>query len=309
MKKYISKLFLFLLPLIIFALFYVIVSFTILPKAMEKSIGPSTKMQMDTSFRNAAQNNYNLLIIGNSNIYTGINPDLLTIPSYNFSFNNDSYNQIYFKLLWLEKAGKKYNYLILGVDYFQFSVFTDTRNYAYNDYLGIDYQADYSSSNVSSWPIETSNIKDIKRLKYLMYYLTGTQSKTYLKSNGQYINPGKATPEDKYAYTITRLPIQEKYFEMILDFCKKNKTLVFLVMKPTRKNALQNYKEIEINEFNKYIIEHTNDSVFYLNFSNLPDYTYEDFTDITHLNESAANRFTKYLNSILLDKIKSLEKP
>ena len=111
--------------------------------------------------------------------------------------------------------------------------------------------------------------------------------------------PGKARPDDRYRYSIKRLPIQEKYFEMILYFCKKNNIIVFITMQPIRGNALRNYSENEISEFNNYIKQHTNSSVFYLNYSNLPGYTYEDYSDITHLNEDAANRFTMFLNEAI----------
>lgn len=278
---------------------YVFIFLAILPRAIEKTEGPSTKKQIETSFNNAQKTQFDLLVCGNSALYHGINPDLFSMPAYNFSHDNDTYNQIFYKLVYLEKEGKKFKYLILGIDYFQFSFISGTRNYVYNELLDKQYQADYKSKGKIIEYIESKNLSDFNRLVYLRNYFDDSKSNKYLKPNGQFILSGKASPHDRYRYSIKRLPIQEKYFEMILAFCKKNNIIVFITMQPTRKNALQNYSEDEMREFNNYVKRHTNSSVFYLNCSELPGYSYEDYTDITHLNEDAANRFTMYLNEAI----------
>ena len=62
--------------------------------------GASTAEQINMSFENAVSEEYNCYFLGNSRIYRDINPDVFTtVKSYNFAHDNDSYNQMYYKLL------------------------------------------------------------------------------------------------------------------------------------------------------------------------------------------------------------------
>lgn len=276
-----------------------------MPVLIEKTEGPRTEAQINKSFNNAKSRKYELIILGNSGTYRGINPDMINIPSYNFSHDNDSYDQIYYKLKWLEKNKIKIKYLVLGVDYFQFSFISDSRNYVYAQLLGEKYNDDFKEQSIIDLFLEKSQILKIERLKYVMNIFKKKQSTTFLKSNGQYIKPGRAKMTDKHFYSINRLPVQEKYFKEILNYCSKKNIMVFLVMLPIRQNALINYKENEINEFNKFIRLQTNDNIYYLDFSHQSSWNVEDYTDITHLNERAADRFSKQLNDSIANIIKT----
>ena len=103
MKKFFNQLFLFSIPTII----YFVLAIFLMPTLLSIQNGPSTKQQISTSFRNALKQDYDILILGNSRTYRGINPDLLAMKCYNFSHDNDSYNQSYYKLLYLIKHHKK----------------------------------------------------------------------------------------------------------------------------------------------------------------------------------------------------------
>ena len=92
-----------------------------------------------TIFRNAEKRPYDMVFMGNSRIYRGLNPDSFTTKSYNFAHDNDSYNQIYYKLLFLTAQNKKIQIVLLGVDYFEYSVFSDSRNYEYSKIFNKSY--------------------------------------------------------------------------------------------------------------------------------------------------------------------------
>ena len=90
-----------------------------------------------------------MLFYGKFQNIQGNQPGLFTgVKAYNFSHDNDSYNQMYYKLLFLEKKDKKIDYLVIGTDYFQFSVYGDSRNYIYDRLFGLDYMKDYNDSIV-----------------------------------------------------------------------------------------------------------------------------------------------------------------
>jgi hypothetical protein len=303
MKKFCKKVFLFCLPLI---LVYIFVAIFILPSIVEAEMGPSTRTQIEVSFKNALEKDYELLILGNSRAYRGINPSLLDVSSYNFFHDNDTYNQLYYKLLHLLANKKNIKYLVLGVDYFQFSYISDTRNYVYSDLLGKDYNADYPFQNGFSDFLNETQLLDFKRIKMLKRFGKSERNKSiYLKNNGQYIKPGKATISNIANDLIDRIPIQIKYFERILAECKKKNIRVFICMMPARDLAMNYYTQAEILEFNNFVKSYSNDYYKLLDFTYNKEFKMEDYTDIKHLTEKGADKFTVLLNSCINEKLKA----
>jgi len=79
-------------------------------------------------------------------VYRGVNPDKLGTPAFNVAYDADSFNQVYYKLRYLERHGVRFRRLVMGVDYFQFGVFSDARNSVYGQYLGPEYLRDYATA-------------------------------------------------------------------------------------------------------------------------------------------------------------------
>jgi hypothetical protein len=298
MQQFIKKLLLFVLPAIIL---YVMVVFFVLPSQIEKSEGISTEMQIKQSFKNAISLNYSTLILGNSTSYRGINPSLLSEPAYNFSHDNDSYNQIYYKLLYLKQNNKFFNKLILNVDFFQFSFIADSRNYVYANYLGSEYLKDYETNYWNDF-LNKTNILKFQRLRYLKNLVGNNKSLNVLKENGQFIRPAYDKDNDSLKYNIKRLPLQEAYFNKILMFCQSNNIELYLITMPARQLALRSYTANQLLEFDNFIKSKTNSDIKYLNFAFDKSYKVEDYTDITHFNEAAADKFTIQLNNAILNK-------
>ena len=209
---------------------------------------------------------------------------------------------MYYKIKYLDSNKKRIKYMIVGIDYFQFSFVSDTRNYIYTPLLGEEYDNDYTilSSNFFSFFLQKTNILKVERLRYLKNIYLKKNSSIYLKNNGQYIRPGKAKSDDSRTYSINRQSLQVKYFEKILDYCKEKNIRVFLCMLPARQKALDNYSKKDIVEFNHFITAHTSSKVHFLNYSHQSGWKLDDYTDITHLNESAANKFSRQLSDTLI---------
>jgi hypothetical protein len=277
-----------------------------LPDIIEKEQGPSTRSQIEISFRNSIEKDYELLILGNSRTYRGINPDLLDISSYNFSHDNDTYNQLYYKLLYILDNRKKIKYLVFGVDYFQFSYISDTRNYVYNDLLGEKYVADYPYNNIISNFLNQSHLLGFERIKMLKRIFKRERNNSiYLKENGQYIKPGKATKSNRANDLIDRIPIQVKYFEKILAECNKNNIRVFICMMPARDIAMNYYTQKQINEFNQFVKSYNSQYEKLFDFTYNKAFKMEDYTDIKHLTEKGADKFTTMLNDSINETLKS----
>jgi len=301
MKTFLIKLSFFLLPV----LAYCGLAAVFTPKLLALRHGPSTETQISGSFEEAIKNDYDMYILGNSRTYRGIDPDNLAPPAFNFSHDNDSFNQIYYKLLYLTDNKKDFNYLVLGVDYFQFSFKSDTRNYVYADLFRNEYLKDFKTNRLD---LLVGAYLDNLNPKKLFARRNEKRPPVY-KQNGQYITYATAKETDAIDRDITRLKLQTDYFFKIIDLCRKKHIKVFMTMMPTRKVELASYTEAEISEFNSFLRKVVdNKSVFLLDFTYSADYKTQDYTDATHLNEKASSRFTKALNDSIVKLIDADQK-
>ena len=271
---------------------------------IEHTMGPSTGKQIDWSFRNALERKYDLLILGNSKFYRGLNPDCFNISTYNFAHDNDGYNQMYYRLKYLLANHVKPSYLILSVDYAPFSNISNTRNKYFKNYFGRDYFNDYKGiSSESHQRFGSSEVfNDYMALRFGMTFprflescfkiLSGTvpDDPPRLKENGQYLKAGRPTPELFVNRNFGSLDLQEHYFHSIVDLCKTNHIKVFLVMPPFLDEDLSQYPKGQVAYFSDYFRKLVdNKNVYYFDFSRDRSFTVQDFTGIAHLNEQAAN--------------------
>lgn len=276
-------------------------------RVLASVMGPSTEKQISRSFLHALNRDYDILVVGNSRIYRGVNPDHMPASAYNFAHDNDSFNQIYHKLLLLDAQGVKYETLVLGVDYFQFAVFSNSRNYVYGRLLGKDYLHDYKPFKPSFFkPLDDAAFNEYMDLKFTKTFLTAARilltdatpgTIPSLNDNGQYKGvQGTAQKTDSIIRSWHRLPIQEAYFMKILDFSRENGLKLFLVMPPLRKNELLNYPATVLSDYDKFFHESAKSvGGRYLNYAQDSRFGDKDFVDITHLSVTSADRFTGVL--------------
>lgn len=289
MKNFYKKTAVFLL---IPCCLYIPFNLLVLPTLLEFKMGPNVEEQLQHSFSKAATRKYDMVILGNSRMFCGVNPDQFSISTFNFSHNNDSYNQLYYKLMWLEKKQKKVINVILGVDYFQFGIFADTRNYVYSNYLGKEYDKDYPQKNY-----KLSYYKDLIKPEKIRALIDDDNEKHGLKENGQYVRLGTPKNEEFIKRDYKRKSIQEQYFEKIIQYCQTKNIKVFLVMPPLREAELKNYTPKELLAFDIFLKKYIdNNDVYYFNFSRDENFKWNDFIDFTHLNQQAADKFSNQLN-------------
>lgn len=303
MKKFISKIFVFIVCISLILYVYCLVSL----RASVKYNGINTVSQLEISFEQAVEKDYECYFLGNSRIYRGINPDKFTgVQTYNFAHDNDNYNQMYYRLLYLLKNNTDFQYLVIGTDYFQFSFLGDSRNYIYDRIFGAEYIRDYNDSPVREFFDNVEQYWKIRResARFCIPYLRGepaTENIGHLKANGQYIMPGTATPEDTIIRSAHVMEIQYKYFQRIIECCADNNIELYVVMPPARDEELSSYTDEQRTDFDAMIQEALAEHYagHYINCSDLPEFKhYSNYTDITHLNEEAADAFSEYLNDV-----------
>lgn len=272
--------------------------------AAPRVYGVSSKDQIDISFNNAKVKRHNVVFMGNSRVYHGINPDIMSSDAYNFAHDNDSFNQSYYKLDYLIRRNNAPDTIFLGIDYFEFGIFSSTKNYCYDKYFSNDYWKDYSSN----WATEQiSNIQriffnnqtlTIRSLLKSCFFTRFPDSTSYIKPNGQYIMFGsKGSPNDKVSRTSKILDIQKYYFEKILQTCKDNDIKCIIFMMPVRDGEIQSYNDRFLFSFEIMIKNFTKQyDVSYIDLSRQKEFLdYSLYDDITHFNATGADKFTKFL--------------
>jgi hypothetical protein len=116
--------------------------------------GPGSKERIDLSFAAVRARPYDCIIVGNSRLYRGVNPDRLGMSAYNFAQDDDAFNQIFYKLKFLETNNVRVSTLVMGVDYFQFSFVSNARNHAYAPHFPAAYLDDFPkppASRIEQW--------------------------------------------------------------------------------------------------------------------------------------------------------------
>ncbi|NQY68442.1 MAG: hypothetical protein HRT72_12080 [Flavobacteriales bacterium] len=290
MKKFIINSTIFLIP----ASIYILFALFALPQLLSIKNGPNTYTQIEKSFTNAVQKEYEIFILGNSRTYRGIDPDQFAPPTFNFSHDNDSYNQSYYKLKFLEDHKITPKCVVLGIDYFTFGYKSGTRNYVYAELLGNEYLKDFKHS-VLFYKVERLREKLNPKL---LFNLFPKKTLPYLKTNGQYIQPGVPSVTDRAIRNCYMSPFQLTYFERIIKHCQKQSIQLFLVMPPVRQKELSIYPDYELVDFDSTIQSYCDDqTVYYLNYSLDPTFTIKDYYDITHLSYEGSKKLSKKINA------------
>lgn len=312
--------FLYKLAIYITPLFIVVMLFLVDYRKMAPVLnGISMNDQLEQSFENVLKKPYRTIILGNSRTYRGINPDLIDSSTYNFSFDNETFLEQYFKLKYLERNGHLPRLLILGVDYFEFSFISLAMQGTYSKYFTEDYNSlmsslsstegvEYSKSeNIDDWfNTKMSAIFGRGASQYLSYLgrriIGEPLSAPYLKENGQYIiNPVPKANEGDFMVRPSKVEsYQKEKFEQIIDFAKTRGIKIILLMPPCRAVELRCYSEEFKNTMDDYFHSfELIDSIYYLNLSELKGYSTVDYMDETHLTPEASDRFSQTLSDTI----------
>ena len=281
----------------------------------KKELGVTAEEQIKQQFNDVRGKKYDVIILGNSRLYRGINPKLLNYNCYNFSFDNDSFLECFYKLKYLEKNDRLPNKILLGVDYFEFSFVSVSNKSIYDLFFDNEYDEVLANGNYLSLEKSRNLDKRINRqfntfcifnyynaISYIYNkYFLGDKNISYVSELGQYrIYPQpKASRGDFLTRSSVIISEQKKSYNDIIKLCDEKNIKLVLIMLPLREIELNCYKEDTIKKFD--IIFNSVPTVDYLNFSSIENFTLKDFMDDTHLNLDGADKFTSILNIKLQD--------
>lgn len=309
--KFLRRLGLYMLPLIV-----LVGSLMVGIKLMSKKLnGITMNDQIIMSFDNVLKKTYETIIMGNSRTYRGVNPDMMDSTTYNFSFDNETFFEQYFKLQYLDRSNQLPRLLILGVDYFEFSFLSQAMQASYRPYFGEEYNnllnqlsrnigVEFAPiDNVDDWfNSKMSEVFGRSTSQYLSYLWRTLQGSPFeapcLKANGQYVvRPVPTAVDGEFMTRSSKMePCQQEKFEQIMAFAKQRQIKVILLMPPCRDIEMDCYTQDVKDNMNIYFKSFERpDSVWYLNMSELENYHVDDYMDGTHLNPIAADKFSRQL--------------
>ena len=281
--------------------------------AAQKYHGRTTADQILMSFHNSVAEKYNCYFLGNSRIYRNINPDMFPlVKGYNFAHDNDSYNQMYYKLLYLLNHGENIDYLFVGTDYFQFSFMSDTRNYIYSTLFPREYSADFP--NGRNWLVQKKEYyKTIWENKQncldscFDYMLNKPEPDhvNYQKKNGQYVVEGMAKGNETIDRDYSVLDMQYEYFKKILYICEQNDIVLYVIMPPLWEGETRSHTDEERKTFDAMIKDTLSGTPYFNNYINYSEreglLPFTDFIDITHLTPEASDHYSRYLHEMIFE--------
>lgn len=254
-----------------------------------------------------------VLYLGSSHIYYGINPEYSQLKSFNAAHISQSLN---YDLAILEKYKNNWSnlkYIIIPVDYFSMYTTIETgveqwRVKNYTIYYALNPIANHEghfelttgkfSANVSRlWAYQQNGSNDLSCNKL------GWGTDYNSKKAHDLIKTGKTAAERHTVKTIDKSCFEKntKALETIIGFARKKNIEVIFITCPAYKSYVNrlNQKQLKstISFINKLCSENSN--TIYYNLLNDNSYTSKDFYDADHLNEIGAKKLTLQLDNLI----------
>jgi hypothetical protein len=311
-KKFIKFLIIFSLPILIG-----IVSFEIVLRNIPNDYSYKKK------YLDFNSNNIQVLFLGSSHIYFGINPEYMSRKSFNGAHISQSLN---FDFAILEKYNDRWEnlkYIIIPIDYF--SIYTtleggieNWRVKNYSIYYNIPTNGNYWSnfeifnaklpSNISRAKLYFSKGKSDITCKKLGFGTTYNS-----KESKDLIVTGKTAAK---RHTIELENIQSIFskniqtINSIIKFANDHNLKIIFITCPSYSTYRENLNPIQLDNSIKIIKQFSakNSNTDYYNFLTDKAFIADDFYDADHLNEIGAKKLTLKIDSIINKKESKITK-
>lgn len=249
-----------------------------------------------------------ILLLGNSHIYFGVNPIYLKQRSFNASHISQSLD---YDLEILKKYDTKWTnlkYIVVPIDYFSFysKLETGIENWRvknYNIYYGIKGNSNFWDN----FEVPNSKFKDnlyriLNDKSDITCNLLGWGTTYNSKKNKSLIETGAIA---KKRHTIKKDDLifnqNIETVKSIINFANKNNIKLIFITSPAYKtytdNLNRNQLETSVRKVNDLISGKKNSK--YYNLINDKSFKFEDFYDADHLNEIGAKKLTTKIDSLV----------
>ena len=297
MKYFIQKVLYFLLPILIVVL---------VMELLVRHIPNDYSYKKEYLDKNS--NHIQVLFLGNSHIFYGIDPQYLSYLSFNAGYISQSLDLDLEILKKYDHHWHELKYVIIPIDYFSLYERIDTgvevwrlKNYA------LYYDIPTSNSFHSNFEIYNP-IENVKKIKY--YYIYGNTAitsaengwgKAYNSSKNQDLETTGKDASERHTFKDNHVSENIQILNKMIDFCAERNIRVIMLTAPAYKTYSQNLDPMQLNTtlnaIHNSIASHSNAS--YINLLQDTSFIKEDFYDADHLNEIGAKKLTLKVNELL----------
>jgi hypothetical protein len=302
MKKFIQKIIIFFLPVVIALCIF---------EMLLQIIPNDYKYKRDQLLKNSKD--IEVLILGNSHAHYGINPEYLTMKGFNFSNISQSLDLDYRLLENYGSALDNLKTIVVPVSYFSLFSRLASGNESWrikNYVLYYHIKGMFSIQN----NFELLNGTMLSNLYRLYQYMKDRNRLITVSNDGfglSYSSAVKNNLEEtgetaalRHTHYDTKIfSYNQEMIQNIIEWCsKRNITLIFVTL-PAYYTYRNNLDSNQLNETINYMvnIEEEHNNVFYYNFLENNDFISDDFYDADHLNEIGAKKFTKKIDRIIIN--------
>jgi hypothetical protein len=302
MQRFLIKIILFSCPIIIVLVFGEYILRTI-PNDYAKK----------RTFLDKKSNNVEVLFMGNSHIYYGINPSLMSKSSFNAAHISQSLN---YDLAILKKYNNDLNslkYIVVPIDYF--SLYTSLES-GIEKWRTKNYYIYYNISKIENFwdAFEITNSKLPNSINRIKKYLLHQKNDVTCKELGFGLNYNSKNNQDivgtgqkaavKHSVTMENKEIFNENIEalnQIIDFSKKHECKIIFITCPAFKTYSDHLNAKQLFNTLNAVQEITskNQNCLYFNFLNDSNFVEGDYYDADHLNEIGAKKLTLKIDSII----------
>lgn len=299
MKKFIKNVMIFILPILVLA------------TGIEVSVrNIPNDYAYKKNYLDQHSGEIEVLFLGSSHAYRGINPNFLDANSFNASYVSQTLDIDYEILNKYKNHFDSLQYLVIPISYF--SLFTQLESTEeawriknYTIYYGLKISSRYSDYfELSSNKLETT----LERLK--QFYIDGKTNISSSKLGWGDLNSKSQQNLEKTGREAAERHTEEidifldenlNILRSIIDLAEERKIVVIFYTPP----AYQTYVELlDSNQLNRtyetmYELDRKYDNVIYVNFLTDNIFTEKDFYNADHLNNIGAEKLTKKINQII----------
>lgn len=252
--------------------------------------------------------NIEVLVLGSSHTYYGINPAFFSKKGFNAAYVSQSIDFDLAILKKYEKQLKKLHFLVVPVDYF---TLYNSLELSDESWRIKNYALYYELDNLPfKYHFELINGKFEFAVKRLAYYFKsetpitcnelgfGTAYKAYksleLVENGKLAAKRHTAAKNKSNQKLRNV------LHKFVEFTEQNHIKLVLVTCPAYSSYTNHLKKAQLHEMYKVIFDvkkgHSN--VLYFDFLKHKSFNASDFFDGDHLNDRGAKKFSLLLNAI-----------
>lgn len=296
MKQFIYRLLFFLFP---------IVFLTIIAEIKLQSIPNDYSYKNNYLLKNA--DNIEVLFLGNSHSYYGINPTLITKKSFNASHVSQSLAYDYEILRKFNPNWKNLKIIAIPISYFSLHFNVEGGKEAWREK---NYAIYYNIHRTKKWANYLEITANSVKTNYTILEDNLLKDKNLLKTSplGWKLNDPILYHKDihknairsakRHTYNIPKNLRQNiKILEQFITFAKNNECKIYLYSAPVTQKYFKLLSDKQLNQTNSEMEKLVdNKTIFYKNFLSDSRFIETDFYDADHLNPKGAVKFSKIIN-------------